>query len=67
MGEFNPFELDEFSWDMLNVYLKHGYGNVKLYDTTSFSCHFSDETVCMTLQEFHDRAVDYEGELWTQK
>ena len=36
----------------------------KLYNTTFFSCHLTDETVCMTLQEFYDKAVTYSGDSW---
>lgn len=67
MGEWNPLELDEFTWDVLKVYIKHGYGDCKLYNTTFFNCQLSDETVCMTLQEFYDKAVDYEDNLWREK
>ena len=67
MGEWNPLKLDDFTWDVLKVYIKHGYGGCKLYNTTFFSCQLSDETVCMTLQEFYDKAVDYEDNLWSEK
>ena len=67
MGEWNPLKIDDFTWDVLKVYIKHGYGDCKLYNTTFFSCQFSDETVCMTLQEFYDKAVDYEDNLWSEK
>lgn len=64
MGEFNPFEMDEFSWDVLKAYVKHGHGMFKLYNTTFFSCHLTDETVCMTLREFYDKASTYSGDSW---
>ena len=67
MGEWNPLKLDDFTWDVLKVYIKHGYGDYKLYNTTFFSCQLSDETVCMTLQEFYNKAVDYEDNLWSEK
>lgn len=67
MGEWNPLKIDNFTWDVLKVYIKHGYGDYKLYNTTFFSCQLSDETVCMTLQEFYDKAVDYEDNLWSEK
>ena len=67
MGEWNPLKLDDFTWDVLKVYIKHGYGDCKLYNTTFFSCQLSDETVCMTLQEFYNKAVDYEDNLWSEK
>ena len=67
MSEWNPIKLHYFTWDVLKVYIKHGYGDYKLYNTTFFSCQLSDETVCMTLQEFYDKAVDYEDNLWSEK
>ena len=67
MGEWNPLRIDDFTWDVLKVYIKHGCGDYKLYNTTFFSCQLSDETVCMTLQEFYDKAVDYEDNLWSEK
>ena len=67
MGEWNPLKIDDFTWDVLKVYIKHGYGDYKLYNTTFFSCQLSDKTVCMTLQEFYDKAVDYEDNLWSEK
>ena len=67
MGDWNPLKIDDFTWDVLKVYIKHGYGDYKLYNTTFFSCQLSDETVCMTLQEFYDKAVDYEDNLWSEK
>ena len=67
MDEWNPLKIDDFTWDVLKVYIKHGYGDYKLYNTTFFSCQLSDETVCMTLQEFYDKAVDYEDNLWSEK
>ena len=59
MGEWNPLKIDDFTWDVLKVYIKHGYGDYKLYNTTFFSCQLSDETVCMTLQEFYDEKAFY--------
>ena len=67
MGDWSPLKIDDFTWDVLKVYIKHGYGDYKLYNTTFFSCQLSDETVCMTLQEFYDKAVDYEDNLWSEK
>ena len=67
MGDWNPLKIDDFTWDVLKVYIKHGYGDYKLYNTTFFSCQLSDETVCMTLQEFYNKAVDYEDNLWSEK
>lgn len=67
MDEWNPFEIDEFSWDLLKVYMKHGYGAYRLYHTSAFSASLNDETAMLTIQEFYDRAVDYNGQLWSTK
>ena len=32
MGEWNPLKIDDFTWDVLKVYIKHGYGDCKLYN-----------------------------------
>lgn len=58
---FNPFIVDDFTWDVLKAYIKHGYGDLKLYETTFFSCHLTDDTVCMTLCEFYEKAVNHNG------
>lgn len=68
MGEdWNPFELDAFSWDLLKAYMKHGYGSVRLYHTSAFSTSLNDETAMLTIEEFYNRAVDYNGQLWSAK
>jgi hypothetical protein len=66
MGEFNPFEIDEFTWDVLKVYIKYGYGGFKLYQTTFFN-NLTDETACLTLDEFYEKAVDFTGKFWTER
>ena len=66
MGDFNPFQIDEFTWDVLKCYMKHGYNMFKLYNTTFFNCQMTDETVCMTLEEFSEKVVNYDGELWSK-
>ena len=67
MGEWSPYKLDEFEWEILKVYLKHGYGVAKLYEITFFRCSLTDETVCMTLKEFSEKAVDYDDFPWMYK
>lgn len=64
MGEWNPFLLGEFEWEILKTYLRYGYGEAKLYAKPFFQCSYNDETVCMTLNEFAQRAVNQDGELW---
>lgn len=67
MGEWNPYRLNDFEWEVLQAYIKYGYGEAKLYNTTFFSCNMTDETVCLTLNQFAEKAVDWEDELWANK
>lgn len=67
MGEWNPYLLDEFEWEILKTYLRYGYGECKLYGTTFFRCSYNDETVCMTLDEFSQRVVDQDGVKWRDR
>lgn len=68
MGEYNPFEIDKLTWDIIQVYIKHGYGDMKLYNLTLFHSGLTDETACMTLNEFSEKAVDYiDGILWKER
>lgn len=67
MGERNPYILSEFEWEVLKLYIKYGYGDFKLYDTTFFNCSLTDETVLLTLKEFAENAVDYDDFPWEYK
>lgn len=67
MGEWNPFKLSDFEWEVLQLYIKYGYGDRKLYDTLFFCASLCDETALMTLQEFADKAVDHDNNLWKDK
>ena len=67
MMEWSEYILDEFSWEVLKLYIKHGYGDFKLYNTTFFSCNLSDETACMTLKEFAENAIDNDDFPWVYK
>ena len=67
MGEWNPYRLNDFEWEVLQLYIKYGYGDAKLYNTTFFSCNMTDETVCLTLEEFAEKAVDWEDLRWMDK
>lgn len=67
MSEWTPFILSNFEWDVLKMYMKHGYGDEKLYHTSFFTTNLTDETVCMTLKEFAENAIDYDGSRWMDK
>lgn len=61
MGEYNPFAISEFDWEVLKLYIKYGYGEFKLYNTSFFTASLTDESVLMTLNEFADKVTDYNG------
>lgn len=67
MGEWNPYRLNDFEWEVLEVYLKHGYGDCKLYNTLFFCANLNDETALLTLAEFAEKAVDWEDLRWMDK
>lgn len=67
MGEWSPFILSKFEWEVLKLYIKHGHGDVKLCNTSFFTSSLTDETDCMTLSEFADKAVDYDDFPWIYK
>lgn len=67
MNENNiHYFLDEFSWEVLQLYIKYGFGDMKLYHTSFFAL-LNDDIVLLTLNEYADRVVDYEGKLWRNK
>ena len=66
MGEWSPYMLSDFEWDVLKLYLKYGYGDVKLYNTSFFTSSLTDETVMITLREFAEKATTNNGILWTE-
>lgn len=67
MNENNiNYFLDEFGWEVLQVYIKYGFGDMKLYHTSFFAL-LNDDIVLLTLNEYADRAVDCEGKLWKEK
>ena len=67
MEEWTHFTINEFEWEVLQLYIKYGYGEIKLYDTSFFTSSLTDETALMTLKEFSEKAVDYENVLWSRK
>ena len=57
----------DFEWEVLQLYIKYGYGDCKLYNTLFFCANLTDETALMTLQEFADKAETFDGKLWKNK
>lgn len=64
--EYNYFEVDEFTWDMIKVYLKHGFGNFKIYETTALNSCINDEIAIMTVAEFASKVERYDGTKWCE-
>lgn len=52
MGDWDPYELSDFEYAVLKLYLDYGYGEEWLFDTPFFSSHFTRENVQMTLRQF---------------
>lgn len=59
MEEFDPYRLSEFAWEVLQLHLKYGYGNFKLCNSSFFANRLTDETECLTIAEFAEKA--YKG------
>ena len=58
MGEdYNIYYLDDFSFDVLECYIKHGFGNAKIWQTNFFIMD-SDEMACMTLAQFYEKVLE---------
>lgn len=57
MEPWNPFKISKMDKEILDIFLKYGYGLMKMYDTTYFQSNLSDETACLTLNEFAERCI----------
>lgn len=56
MDEWNPFKITQMDKEILDIFIKYGYGCQKMYDSTYFNC-LSDETACLTLDEFAEKCI----------
>lgn len=56
MGEWNPFVISKMDKEVLDIYIKYGFGCVKMYDVSYFT-NLSDETACLTLDEFAEKCI----------
>ena len=43
--------------EILDIFIKYGYGCMKMYDITYFHCNLSDETAYLTLNEFAEKSI----------
>ena len=57
MGEYDPFFISEMDKEILDIFIKHGYGSEKMYENEYFRCNLSDETACLTLAEFAEKCA----------
>lgn len=58
MGEdYNIYDLDDFSFDVLECYIRHGFGNAKIWQTSFFTI-CSDEMACMTLAQYYEKVLE---------
>lgn len=57
MGEWDPFKITPKDKESLDVFLKYGMGCMKMYDITYFTNQLSDETACLTLEEFSEKCI----------
>ena len=63
MGEdYNKYFLDDFSYEVLECYLKYGYGDAKVYQTDFFMI-YDDEMACLTLNEYYEKATEARQEV----
>lgn len=56
MGKWNAFKITKMNKEILDTYLKYGYGFLKMYDATYFT-NLSNETACLTLEEFSEKCI----------
>lgn len=60
MGEWSPYKLSTMDKEILEIYLKHGLGYMKMYDNAYFLPTLCDEIVLLTLEEFAEKCKEYE-------
>ena len=59
MVEWSPYELTDFEYEVLRLYLKHGYQYEFLFDVPFFNTHYTRETVLMNLRQFANHVNKY--------
>ena len=58
MDEWSPYDLSDFEYEVLCLYIKYGYGFMKVYDTTFFTGN-TDESIVLTLDEYKKKVDEY--------
>lgn len=58
----NPYDVSDLAYDVLQVYLDHGYGKNKIYETLFFSnLYQNNDSICLTLNEFKEKIDEFRG------
>lgn len=57
--EYSPYDVDDMTIAFLEVYIKFGYGDYKLYETWLY---ITDDTAMLTIQEYYNKIMKYKKE-----
>lgn len=57
MEEWSPYRISKMDKEILDIFIKYGLGFMKMYNSTYFTTNLSDETACLTLEEFANKCV----------
>ena len=57
----SEFDVGDFTFAVLEVHIKYGYGNIKIYESTFFNA-YSDDVAIMTLSEYYEEIKKYREE-----
>ena len=49
---WSPFDLTDFEYDILKVYLKHRRYDMYMYEVPFFENHYTPQTILMTISQF---------------
>ena len=52
----NPFIINNFTKELLELYIKYNRGNFRMYDIFDLHNHVTDETALLTVQEFYNKS-----------
>lgn len=57
--EYSPYNVDDMTIAFLEVYIKFGYGDNRLYETWLV---LTDDTAMLTIQEYYNKIMEYKKE-----
>lgn len=58
---WSPYDVDDFTFDILAVYIRHGFRKMKMYEQNYISIP-TDEVALMTIEEYWNKVQDYRGD-----